>query len=93
MIQDIDLGYGISAHYIWITNSGHFFYPHIVYTRIKNYLHIHYMRIKNYLHIHYMRITTSFIIFDIAEEQLFSGQKSILRLLCNSNHSPITIVK
>ena len=42
-------------------NLGKFFYSHIVYMRIKNYLHIHYMRIKKYPHIHYMRIKLTFI--------------------------------
>ena len=56
MIQDIDLGYSISAHYMRIKISGNFFYPHIVYMRINNYPRIHYMRIKNYPHIHYMQI-------------------------------------
>ena len=32
-------------------------------------------------------------IFDIGEKPLFSGQNTILRPLCDSNHTPVTIVK
>ena len=56
VIQDIDLGYSISAYYMQIKKSGNINYLHIVYMQINNYPHIHYMRIKDYPHIHYMRI-------------------------------------
>ena len=39
-----------------------FFYPHIVYMRIKDYPHIHYMRIKDYPHIHYIWIKRTNVI-------------------------------
>ena len=70
MIQDIDLGYNISAHYMRIKNSGNFFYPHVMYMQINNYPHIHYMRTKNYPHIHFMRIKAALFNFNLSYHKI-----------------------
>ena len=95
MIQDIDLGYSISAHYMQIKKIRLFFNLHIVYMRITNHPHIHFMRINNYPHIHYMRIKPTYKFEDLTQYPVgYSQLKRILKTteqLCSTQLSSLVL--